>query len=101
MGGCQDSYVCYDNALELTKLETLEKRREKLCLNFARSCLKNNISSSFFPLNPSISEIQTRDREKYYVQKARTERLAKSAIPYMQRLLNDQQETESHDTQAW
>ena len=62
-----DSYVCYDDALEITKLETLEKRREKLCLNFARSCLKNNISSSFFPLNPSTSEIETRDREKYHV----------------------------------
>ena len=83
-----DSYVSYDNALELAKLKTLEKRREELCLNFAKSCLRYENTSRFFPLNPATSEMDTRDREKYLVQRARTERLAKSAIPYMQRLLN-------------
>ena len=39
-----------------------------------------------FPLNES--DVNTRNLEKYYVQPASTGRLKKSAIPYMQRLLN-------------
>ena len=38
-------------------------------------------------LNPS--NVNTRCKEKYFVQPATTGRLAKSAIPYMQRLLNE------------
>ena len=41
------------------------------------------------PLNENPI-IQTRSREKYHVQHARTARLANSAIPYMQRLLKSQ-----------
>ena len=43
--------------------------------------------SQIFPMNPIVAN--TRNPEKYYVQPASTTRLAKSAIPYMQRLLND------------
>ena len=41
-----------------------------------------------FPLNDEVRV--TRISEKYKVTKANTDRLAKSAIPYMQRLLNSQ-----------
>jgi hypothetical protein len=41
-----------------------------------------------FPLNTKT--VNTRPHEKYFVTKARTERLAKSAVPYLQRLLNNQ-----------
>ena len=42
--------------------------------------------ADMFPLNSKV--VNTREHEKYYVQPAYTDRLRKSAIPYMQRLLN-------------
>ena len=41
-----------------------------------------------FPLNDKTHEINTRNREKYEVQHANTERLKMSSIIYMQNLLN-------------
>ena len=35
-------YSSYTSALELLSLETLDKRRDKLCLNFALKTEKNN-----------------------------------------------------------
>ena len=54
---------------------------------FAKNCIKNGKMSHIFPLNPNITN--TRNPEKFHVQPARTERLARYAIPYMQRLLNE------------
>ena len=84
-----DSYQSYENALAITKLQTLHERRKDLCLKFAKKCLKNNRANDIFPLN-TVTDTATRHREKYFVQMARTDRLAKSAVPYMQRLLNNQ-----------
>ena len=42
-----------------------------------------------FPVNQKV--VNTRNHELYKVTNARTERLAKSSIPYMQRLLNANQ----------
>ena len=84
----KESYISYQNALKVAKLQTLSQRREQLCLKFAQSCLKNKKTESMFPLNPCDYDITTRHREKYKVQQARTERLSSSAIPNMQRLLN-------------
>ena len=36
--------------------------------------------------------MKKRDEEKYFVQHAKTERLRKSALPHMQRLLNNHKE---------
>ena len=41
-----------------------------------------------FPLNRKAHNMKTRNFEKYEVQYANTERLRKSAIIYMQNLLN-------------
>ena len=82
----QDKYVCYKNALKMTGMPTLKERRNKLCLNFAKNCLKNKKTSGMFPKNSNI--FNTRQPEEYHVPNAKTERLAKSAIPYMARLLN-------------
>ena len=82
----KDGYQTYVNALRMTGLETLAARRTKLCLNFARKCLKNEKTANIFPLNEL--NVNTRNPEKYHVTPARTDRLAKSSIPYMQRLLN-------------
>ena len=84
----QDDYISYSNALEISGLSTLFERRSKLCLKFAQSSLKKEELKSMFPLNPANHGIRTRFHEKFKVNKARTERLKCSAIPYMQRLLN-------------
>ena len=79
-------YTSYEHSLKLTGLETLDSRRKKLSLNFAKKCLKYDATKWMFPQNRFT--INTRHPEKFSVTKAKTERLANSAIPYMQRLLN-------------
>ena len=82
-----DEYEDYDNALQISGLPTLSERRTGLCKKFATKCIKNEKMSHMFPTNQSL--LETRNYEKYYVQPAATGRLKKSAIPYMQRLLNE------------
>ena len=84
----RDQYTSYESALQLVNLKTLGERRSNLCLTFAKKCIKNEKTSDIFPLNDALRT--TRVSEKYEVTKANTDRLAKSAIPYMQRLLNSQ-----------
>ena len=83
----KDDYESYEEALKTVKIETLDNRREHLCLEFATACTKDKSANirDTFPLN---NERTTRNPEKFVVQYARRERLKKSAIPYMQRLLN-------------
>ena len=83
----QEDYECYAHALEITGLDSLKMRRVKLCLTFAQNCVKSEKSSDMFPVNKK--SVNTRPHEKYFVTPASTNRLAKSAIPYMQRLLNN------------
>ena len=83
----QSEYESYESALNLTGLNTLHQRRNVLCKKFAKSCLKNEKTKSMFPLNPS--SLNSRNFETFYVQPATTSRLMDSAIPFMQRLLNE------------
>ena len=82
----KENYTTYSDALKATGLATLKARRAKLCLNFAKGCVKNSVTSDIFPVNSSTAN--TRNHEKYFVYPAKTGRLAKSAIPYMAGLLN-------------
>ena len=84
----REDYTDYSSALNLTGLERLKDRRTQLALSFAKKCLKNETCRNLFPLN--VKTVNTREHEKYFVIPARTERLAKSTIPYLQRLLNNQ-----------
>ena len=77
----------YENSLRILNLESLSERREKLCLKFAKSCVKHPKMTKLFPCNPPIPRSLIH-REKFYVQPARTDRLKNSAIPQMQRALN-------------
>ena len=81
-----NTYTTYSDALEQAGLDTLAARRKKLCLNFAKKCIKNEKTQSMFPTNEL--KVGTRNHEISKVTNAKTDRLAKSAIPYMQRLLN-------------
>ena len=82
----RENYSDYTSARVLTGLSTLRERRTQLSLTFAKKCIKNEKSRDLFPLKTKV--VNTREHEKYYVTPARTERLAKSAVPYLQRLLN-------------
>ena len=82
----KENYPGYSAALKLTGLETLATRRDKLCLNFAKKCVKFHHTKDMFPENEKIRV--TRNTERFVVPFARTERYKNSSIPYMARLLN-------------
>ena len=82
----KDNYGSYQEALELCDLETLKSRRNKLSLNFALKCTKNEKTKDMFPL--TNKQTNNRIQEKYSVTKYKTGRLANSSIPFMQRQLN-------------
>ena len=76
----------YENALMKLNLQSLEQRREELCLNFAKNCIKNEKLTDLFPENENQYDL--RNTEKYKVLHANTERLRKSSVIHMQNLLN-------------
>ena len=81
-------YVNYESALQILKIKTLKERREQLCGKFAKKCTISNKFKDLFTENVKEHEMKTRKKEKYSVSMANTERYKKSAIPFMQRLLN-------------
>ena len=82
-------YNGYQNGLAQLGLENLRERRENICLEFARKCVKNKKLDHMFPKNVNTHSMETRNKETYLVQHANTERLQKSAIIHMQKLLNE------------
>jgi len=78
-------YLSYENALDIVKLDKLTKRREKLCLNFARKTAKSH--SHWYDENKKT--INTRRAPKQYKEViTRTTRFQKSAIPYFTHIFN-------------
>ena len=84
----KSDYDNYHSALRLVSLSTLKERRRKLSLSFAKKCLKSDDNKDLFPQVEKL--VNTRQHERFFVTPARTERLAKSTIPYLQRLLNEE-----------
>ena len=66
-------------------------RREKLCLKFAKSCLRNEKVADMFPKNEKGHTMDKRQNEKFVIRKARADRLQRSAVMHMQRLLNNEE----------
>ena len=58
------------------------------CLRFANKCLKNYKVKNFFPKKEKLHKMKKRKEQKFVVNKANTKRYKRSAIPYMQNLLN-------------
>ena len=83
-----EKYQSYKDALRVLKMDSLEMRRQKICLKFAKQCLRHEKLKELFPRNERRHDMEKRDCEKYVVKKAMTERYRKSAIVSMQRLLN-------------
>ena len=84
-----EKYKTYNDALNVMKMDSLEMRRQNLCLKFAKQCLRNGKLKTMFPKSQTRHEMEKRSGEKYIVNKAFTERYRRSAIPNMQRLLNN------------
>ena len=85
----QEKYIFYEHALETLDLECLNDRRENLCLQFAKKCLRNEKMKDLFPKNQKEHPMITRFQENYEVENAHTSRLQNSPVVYMQRLLNE------------
>ena len=84
-----DMYIDYTSALEMSGLQTLFDRRQARCLDFAKKCVKHPRNQRLFPLNEAPSSQNTRSREVFHVNFARTEDYKNSAIPFCQRMLNE------------
>ena len=91
-----ENYVSYDYALKVMKLQSLKERREVLCLKFAMKCLEVPKLQKMFPRIHHHHDMEKRSSEGFQVKRGLTERMRRSAIPHMQRLLN-QQEKKSRD----
>ena len=70
----------------MANLETLETRRAKLCLKFAKKAENNGKHCKWFRKRQNTST--RHQNSKYWDVLARTERLKKSPIPYLTDLLN-------------
>ena len=88
----------YNDALVEANLDSLKDRREELCYKFAKKCTKSDETKHMFPLRMKEHHMETREEEKYIVQHANTERLKKSSIPYMQKLLNKHEDPKHEQT---
>ena len=78
-------YTGYKKSLQILEMANLDERRRELCLRFAKNAAKHG------KMKTSICNMKTRNREKYVVPYANTQRLQKSPIIYMQNLLNMEQ----------
>jgi hypothetical protein len=87
-------YTDYQSALETLNLNRLDERRTSLCLRFAKKCLRFEQTKDMFPLNTEY-QVNTRDAPKYKVKFASTGRLRDSAIPQLQRALNEDAKSKS------
>ena len=97
--------LSYEDRLYCRQVKAKNKKfrsifRERLSLSFAKKCLKHEKFSSMFPKNLSDTTIKIRNREKYFVNQARTERFRNSSIPFLQRKLNESAKQERKQLKA-
>ena len=62
----QDRYTTYEHALTNLILDYLSIRRENLCLNFVKKCVKHEKTRDMFPLNSTLDH-DIRRKEKYHI----------------------------------
>ena len=84
-------YTNYDEALKNTNLQSLKDRREDLCKRFAKNCIEsdNERVNEIFKLRIKEHPMKTRKVQNFKIDYAKTERFKTSAVPYMQRLINE------------
>ena len=84
----KNNYTTYEQALETLELDTLEERRQKLAKKFAKGCQDIPQMKKLFE-KPRQKEHNLRKTNTCDVKFAAGQRLYKSAVPTLQRLLND------------
>ena len=83
-----NEYVSYKLALQKFNLDTLEQRRVKLCLTFAKKAEEHPKHHNWFKLNDNT--VNTRQyKMKYCDVKARLTRFKNSPLSYLTRILNE------------
>ena len=82
------TYTTYKKGLKYLNLYTVDRRRENLCINFGKKCIKTDKIKNLSPLENSNHKMKTRNKQKFTLYKQNTKRYQKSAIPYMRKLLN-------------
>ena len=97
----KNNYKSYEDALEFLNLDSLQVRRKKQCLKFAKDCLKHEKLKELFPLNVKNTELKMRFKETYKGNKANTERYKQSAIPYLQNLLNEDEQNRNKEKKRY
>jgi hypothetical protein len=85
----------YKHAMKTLNIRSLKKRREELCLNFAKKCTQHRKFKSMFPKNKQVRKL--RKQEIYKVTSAKTDRFKRSAVIYMQHLLNEDENEKNTD----
>ena len=84
----REKYINYESALTILNIDTLESRRNDLCLKFAQKGIENGKLSDLFPENDKKHLMKTRIDDKYRVNFANTDKLRNSSIITMQNMLN-------------
>ena len=81
-------YSSYMEALETLKLQDLNTRRIQMAKKMGQKCVNNSKMKDIFKQNSDI-HMDTRSREKYHINFANNERLKKSPVIAIQKLLNE------------
>ena len=97
----KEKYKTYENALNKLDINTLKDRREDLCLNFTRKCLKSEKMKMLFPPNDRNHIMKPRNPEHFKVLFTHTERLKNSPVIYMQKLLNKEVTRKQEQDKIW
>ena len=63
----KEAYTNYKSGLKTLNIESLYNSREKLCLRFAKKCLKIENFKKLFPLKKSNHDMKKRMTEKFYM----------------------------------
>ena len=83
-------YSSYEDALKWSGLKRLNERRQQKCLKFGLKSLLHPVHSKLFPVNTnSDTYCDTRKKEHFRVNWTNSESYRMSAVPYIQRMLND------------
>ena len=86
-----EKYKNDENALIILNQEAHENRRIELSRRFANNGIMNRTLNDLFPLNSKKHKMNNRNKEKYKVDFANTNRLKNSRVLTMQILLNEEQ----------
>ena len=89
-----DDYKSYRSALQILNMDTLEKRRESLLLNFGKKALKSEKFKNWFceeeKREPYVKTRYNRKKLRLKPVTWRKARYKKSPLPYLTELLNKQ-----------